>query len=115
MLTRRPHFSDNEKELQNSTALVLAAERVTFRREVILSVQDLPDFMVGSTAIEVKLKSPRSGVLRKLHRFAQHNEVTGIVWATSKAIHRAYRDGQPDPVTAYYLLAEDGPDPIVSG
>jgi len=28
-------------------------------------------------------------------------------------IGRVHRDGQPDPVTAYFLVAEDGLDPIM--
>lgn len=31
-----------------------------------------------------------------------------------QCIGRVFRDGQPDPVTAYYLLAEEGSDPIVA-
>ena len=31
-----------------------------------------------------------------------------------QCLGRVYRDGQPDPVVAYYLLAEEGADPIMS-
>jgi len=38
----------------------------------------------------------------------------GKVAIVGNCIGRVYRDGQRDPVTAYYLLAEEGSDPIVS-
>jgi hypothetical protein len=67
---------------------LLAAEGqiASFKREVRLTPQDRPDFMVcGSTAIEVKTQGSLNAVLRQLQRYAQHERVTSILLVTNKA------------------------------
>jgi SNF2 family DNA or RNA helicase len=47
-----------------------------------------------------------------------HNVVFGeLDWSPGvheQCIGRVYRDGQPDPVSAYYLISEHGSDPVVA-
>jgi SNF2 family DNA or RNA helicase len=62
--------------------------------------------------------SLRSGAGLDGLQFACRTVVFGeLDWSPGvheQCIGRVYRDGQPDPVAAYFLLAEDGADPIMS-
>ena len=77
----------SESELQQGIASVLATAGIEYQREGILSARDRLDFMVGPIAIEVKIADPRAAVLRQLHRYTQHPEVTAIILVTRKARH----------------------------
>lgn len=66
----------------------------------------------------VMLISIRSGAgldgLQKICRTVILAELDWSPGAIEQAIGRVDRDGQKDPVTAYYLLADSGIDPIIS-
>jgi hypothetical protein len=82
---RYPHT--DEKQLQDGIEKVLQSCGIDYRREVRLTAQDRPDFMVGTVAIEIKIKGPFIHVLRQLVRYAEHEQVTGLVLVTTKASH----------------------------
>jgi hypothetical protein len=66
--------------------LVAEGQLASFKREVRLTAQDRPDFMVcGSIAIEVKTQGSLNAVLRQLQRYAQHERVSSILLVTNKA------------------------------
>lgn len=53
---------------------------IEFIREPRLSARDIPDFMIGGIALEVKLKGARKkDVFRQLCRYAEHENVTAVV------------------------------------
>lgn len=82
-----------EKQVQNRIEKRLVAAELEFQREFRLDPrdrpgrersQDRPDFFVGGcVAIEVKLKTPRTTVLRQLGRYAEHGQVKAIVLAST--------------------------------
>ncbi|OHU47177.1 hypothetical protein BKG82_26330 [Mycobacteroides chelonae] len=82
-----------EKQVQKRIEKALAASELEFEREFRLDArdrpgrersQDRPDFFVGGcVAIEVKLKTPRTQVLRQLGRYAEHGQVKAIVLAST--------------------------------
>ena len=98
LFMRHRYAYANEAELQERLAELLRQHDVAFDREFRLSAADRPDFMVGSTAIEVKIKGTINEVLTQLHRYAQHASIDAIVLVTSKARHRkmpAQLNGKP--------------------
>jgi len=66
----------------------------------------------------VLLISLRSGAgldgLQKVCRTIVHAELDWSPGVMEQCDGRVYRDGQADPVMAYYLMAEDGADPIIA-
>jgi SNF2 family DNA or RNA helicase len=73
-------------------------------------------FTKGETRLLIM--SLRSGAgLDGLQQFCRTVVFGEIDWSPGvheQCIGRVLRDGQPDPVIAYFLLAEDGTDPIVA-
>jgi SNF2 family DNA or RNA helicase len=83
-----------------------AAEKVEARRK----------FMAGET--KVLLMSLRAGQgldgLQKVCRTVVIGELDWSPAVIDQCIGRVFRDGQTDPVTAYFLVADDGADPLIS-
>lgn len=86
---------DDEAQLQRGIASVFHMAGIEHMREFCLSPQDRPDFFVGrgdneqplEIVVEVKVKGSKADVLRQLHRYAQHDQVSAIVLVTTRAIH----------------------------
>lgn len=94
----------NEDELQRGVAAVLDDAGIRCERHRALSRQDIPDFMIGSIAVELKVKGSLADVTRQLHRYAQHEAVSELVLITTMARHRAVpRQLNNKPVTAIVL------------
>lgn len=77
----------SELQLQDAIARAFASERVVALREQALTLQDRPDFLVGDLAVEVKVGGSLSDALRQLHRYAQHEDVAGLLLVTSRLQH----------------------------
>jgi len=75
-----------EADLQDAMAGLLADSLFEVEREKRLDRRDRPDFLVtadGRTvAVEVKVKGSRTAVLRQLGRYAEHDSVDAIVFAS---------------------------------
>jgi hypothetical protein len=83
-LSGRTYCGRGEIEIQDGVGAALAAAGVEFEREHRLSERDRPDFLVGGqVVVEVKLKTPRSVVVRQLGRYAEHDLVAAIVLAST--------------------------------
>lgn len=79
--------------MQDDVDQVLSAAGVTFTREARLDARDRPDFLTTSgLAIELKVAGGRSAVVRQLLRYAEHEEVTGILLVTSRSRHLGLPD-----------------------
>lgn len=73
-----------EKRSQADIESALTASGVAFIREHPLSKSDVVDFMVGSIALELKLRGSRKmEVFRQLKRYALHPEVSTIILASN--------------------------------
>ena len=95
-----------ERGLQDGIARALKAAGVPFAREAPLSAADVPDFMCGAVAVEVKIKGSLADVTRQLHRYAQHPEVEEIVLVTTRAAHtRASRRVNGKPVHVHFIVS----------
>jgi hypothetical protein len=81
------YLFNTERELQDGIGVVLENARIDFTREVELSEDDRIDFMVGSVGIEVKIKGTANALLRQLHRYAQHPEITALIVVTTRVRH----------------------------
>lgn len=69
----------SERDLQDAMEKVLVAHGIACKRESALSRADRPDFMVGTTAIEVKIQGSLAELLRQINRYAQHDDVESIL------------------------------------
>lgn len=76
----------NEKATQAEMEKLLQSHAFTFEREVRLSPADIPDFMIGGLAIELKIKGGKMDIYRQLRRYAQHDRVTRILLLTNVAM-----------------------------
>lgn len=74
----------SEVLLQHGIASELSRAGILFSREHQLSDEDRVDFLVGSVAVETKIKGGLSEVTRQLHRYAQNPEVTELLLVTSR-------------------------------
>lgn len=76
-----------EADLQAAMHSVLV-ERFHTDREKALSRRDRPDFLVNvglfTIAIEVKVQASRTEVIRQLGRYAEHQSVDAIVFASGR-------------------------------
>lgn len=81
--TARLDLSD-EKRTQSDLACVLSTQGIPFEREVRLSAGDIPDFMVGDIAVEVKIRGARKmDIYHQLVRYAKHERVGSLILATN--------------------------------
>lgn len=73
-------------------------------------------FVEGDAQVLVMSLRAGAGIdgLQKVCRTVVFGELDWSPGVHEQATGRIYRDGQADPVVAYYLLAEDGSDPIVA-
>lgn len=73
-------------------------------------------FVAGDTPLMIMSLRSGAGVdgLQAKCRTVAFGELDWSPGVHEQCIGRIYRDGQPDPVAAYFLLAEDGADPIIS-
>lgn len=79
--------------------------------------ESLRRFIEGETPILLmSLRAGAAGVdgLQHCCRTVVHIELDWSPHVHGQGTGRVHRDGQPDPVFEYFLLAEDGSDPIVS-
>lgn len=95
----------SEKELQDGVELVLKNNSIDYEREYWLSGEDKIDFFVEGVGLECKVDKPVQSVLRQLHRYTHHEEVTSIILITNRAKHL----GMPSslngkPVAVHSLL-----------
>ena len=82
LTSHRLPLSD-EKQLQAAIAAVFETAGLPFQREVRLNEGDIVDFMVGRTAVEVKIKGNRRDIFRQLERYCDGASVGDIVLATN--------------------------------
>jgi hypothetical protein len=84
ILARHRFRFANEKELQDSLAVVFLGDCLPFEREHRLGGPDVIDFLVGgSIGVEVKCGGSLSAVTRQLHRYAGHPEIEELVLISS--------------------------------
>jgi hypothetical protein len=77
----------NEKRAQADVEIVLTGTGIAFEREVRLTDTEIVDFMVGSIAIEIKLRGARKKeVYRQLCRYAGHDRVESLLLASNMSM-----------------------------
>lgn len=74
------------------------------------------DFVEGSARLLIMSLRAGAGIdgLQKVCRTVVFGELDWSPQVHEQNTGRVYRDGQTDPVVAYYLLAQEGSDPIVA-
>lgn len=74
----RYNFQD-EGTLQEGMAVALTRSAIEFEREVRLDAHNRPDFMIGSVAVEVKIKGTFSQFLRQAARYLELEQVSALI------------------------------------
>jgi SNF2 family DNA or RNA helicase len=74
------------------------------------------NFMKGDSSVLVMSLRSAAGLdgLQHVCRTSVFGELDWSPGVHEQCIGRPFRDGQPDPVSAYFLVAEDGADPIMA-
>lgn len=74
------------------------------------------EFLAGRSKVLVMSLRAGAGIdgLQKVCRTVVYGELDWSPGVHHQATGRIHRDGQADPVVAYYLIAEEGSDPVVS-
>lgn len=93
-----------EVDFQAAVAAAVEHAGLPAAREVRLSPQDRLDLLCGTVAIEVKTTGPVAGVLKQLQRYAAHEQVTGLVLATTRVQHGQLPDTVSGKPLAVVLL-----------
>lgn len=75
-----------EKNAQGSLEKNLLSLGYDFQREYRLSESDIPDFMIGSICIELKIKGSAKEIYRQLERYAMHDQVEIIILMTNRSM-----------------------------
>lgn len=91
-LTKYRFSWPDESTLQLGIATALEREGIAFTREYSLNAQDRVDFLVGSLAVEVKIKGSLPEVARQLRRYCEHACVSEVLVVTTRAQHTALPD-----------------------
>ncbi|MEX2430496.1 MAG: hypothetical protein WD645_01080 [Dehalococcoidia bacterium] len=73
----------SEKVCQSEIEACLRANGVPYQREARLSDADIVDFVVGTTAIEVKLRGARRRIFSQLQRYAAHERIDSLLLVTN--------------------------------
>lgn len=86
-LLRKCKFKFNdEKTTQAQIEQVLISSGVCFEREKKLNEKDIPDFMVGNIAIEVKIGGSKSSIYNQCKRYLLNDSVNTVLLLTSKPV-----------------------------
>jgi hypothetical protein len=81
--------SASEAMLQQAVSVALSEAGLAFERERSLSHRDRIDFYCdGKVGIECKIDGSVTEVIRQLLRYAESEEIEGLVLVTSRAKHR---------------------------
>ena len=84
ILRRHAFRFSGEAELQEQLSEVFTRFGVKHQREVVLSPRDRIDFLCeGGLGIEVKLRAPKTEVLRQLLRYLEHDSIKSVTLVTS--------------------------------
>ncbi len=89
----RQHPQD-EKDLQSTIARCLTAAGIPFSREVLTSTGPV-DFVVGTTAIEIKIRGSATDVARQIIRYLDDERFTeGIIITTRPMLIPIQKSGE---------------------
>lgn len=96
----------NERELQEGLRHSLdQGAPGEVEREVRLTPHDRIDFLVGDVGVEVKVDGSLASVTRQLHRYAQVEELAGVLLVTTQACHLAVpRELNGKPIVVARLI-----------
>lgn len=102
----RPHLRPGiatERELQDQIERILAGAGIAYERERALSKRDRPDFLVGGTALEVKIGGTGAALLQQVIRYLEHDTVTGVLAISTRTQHRLPAEAMGKPVVLIHL------------
>lgn len=95
---------NSEAELQEGIAGVFTLNGIAFVREYRIDTKSRLDFMADGIAVETKTAKSRADLIRQIHRYAQCQDVTGIVVVSAKARHATLPDTiSGKPVRAVFI------------
>lgn len=92
-LRRRRFPLHDEKATQVAIAAAFAEDGIAHERERRLGTGDVIDFVVGTIAVEVKVKGQKLPIFRQIERYARREEIDAIVLASNIAMGLPYRIG----------------------
>lgn len=94
-----------EDELQRGVAQALDRRKVPYLREHRLNAEDRPDFLIERIIVECKIDGSTQSLLRQVQRYAQHQEVDGIIVVTNRTRHRSVAGELNGKPIIVYLLS----------
>lgn len=77
----------DEIQLHEGIEAVLTQAGFEPQREVRLGERDRIDFLIGDVGIEVKIGGSAASAVRQLTRYAEHDEIGSLIFASTKRTH----------------------------
>jgi hypothetical protein len=84
VIGRHRYRFSNERDLQDGIQRVLELNSIGHSREYRLTGHDIVDFLVGDVGIEVKVSGSPVQVYRQLARYAESEEIAGLILVTAR-------------------------------
>ncbi len=74
----------NEKALQLEIEKILNEAGINYKREYRLNKTDIPDFIIGGLAVEIKVKGSVPDIYKQCKRYLQNEQVEALLLITAK-------------------------------
>jgi hypothetical protein len=76
----------SEKACQAAIAEGFDEQGIKYSREHQLSPSGIPDFLVGTTAVEVKLQGSKASIFRQCRRYCEYEGVDNLILVSNIAM-----------------------------
>lgn len=86
-LKSRPLPLNDEKSLQAEISKVLDSANIPHKREVVLGLGDVIDFMLpGGIGMEIKIRAPKRQIYRQCKRYCAYPQVESLLLVSATAM-----------------------------
>ena len=93
----RPYRLGSEKLMQDDVEIAFVRDGIEYEREKVLGPGDRVDFLVGTIALELKIKGRAAQIIKQIERYAMHDSIDSVVLLTNVPMPRIPRLHEAKP------------------